>query len=76
MVADPRPLTNAAVIETAAPPQGGREAEYGAQAGDRNPGIPEGEGSEGRLPEWEILKCLFLGDTHNGFNNLSRLAML
>ena len=28
------------------------------------------------LTGWEILKGLFLGDTYNGFNNLSRLSML
>ena len=28
------------------------------------------------LPGWEILKGLFIGDVHNGFNNLSRLAMM
>ena len=44
--------------------------------GDRNPVTPEGEGDEGILPGWDVLKVLLLGDAHNGFNNLSRLVML
>ena len=74
-VADAPPLTQSTVIETADPPQGRRDADAGAQAGDRNPGTSEGEGAEGMLPGSEILKGLFLGDACNGFNNLSKLSM-
>ena len=37
------------VLETEDPPQGGREADAGSQAGDRKPGTPEVEGAEGML---------------------------
>ena len=48
-VADAPPLTQSTVIETADPPQGRRDADAGAQAGDRNPGTSEGEGAEGKI---------------------------
>ena len=58
------------------PPRGGREAYHGAQVGCSNPVTPEIQVDEGVLPGWDILKLLFLGDSRNGFNNLSRLAIL
>ena len=46
--------------------------------GDRKTGTPEGEGGGGGgvLLGWDILKGPFLGDEYNGFNNLSKLAIL
>ena len=42
---------------------------------DKNLATMEGEVSEEIPTGWEILKGLFLGDTRNGLNNLSRLSM-
>ena len=36
MEADVHPLTQISMLDTADPPQGDGEAEYGTQAGDRN----------------------------------------
>ena len=75
--ADAQPLTQVKVLKTAATPQwGGGEAHAGEHAGDRNPGTLEGEVDEGMLLGCEILKVFLLGNTHNGFKNLSRLAMM
>ena len=73
---DEHPLTQSPVPETEPPPHGGREADAGAQAGERKPGTPEVEVDEGMLPGWGMLKDLLLGDAHNLSNNLSRLAMM
>ena len=75
-MSDAQPLTQASVIGTATPPQGGIKADERGQVGDRNPGTLEGEGNEEMIPGWEILKGLFRGESINGFNNLARLAML
>ena len=40
---DPQPLTQLKLLKKAAPTQGGREADAGTQAGERNTGTPEGE---------------------------------
>ena len=64
------------MLDIDVPPQGGIEVDAGVQVGDRNPIKPEGEGTEGILPGQHILKGLFLGNSRNIFNNLSRLAML
>ena len=69
------PIYQAPVIETEAPIQGGREVDAGAQVGGSNPGTPEGDGAEGMRPGWDIFKDIFLRNTHNGFNILSKLAM-
>ena len=74
MESDTHTLTQATVLEKSAPPQGGTEADSGEQVGYRNSGTPEVD--EGILPGRKILKCLFFGNTHNGFNKLSRLAIL
>lgn len=75
-MAEKHPLTQVPVLKTAPPHQGGRYSGNGAQAGDRKPGTPEGEGDEGMIPGWEMIKSLFLGNTNNVFKNLSRLAMM
>ena len=69
-------LTQAPVLETAAPPHGVIEVYSGSQVGKRIPRTPEGEGDEGMLPVWDILKGLFLGEALNILNNLSRLSMM
>ena len=73
---DPQPLTQLKLLKKAAPTQGGREADAGAQEGDRNPGKLDGEVYEGMLTQWDILKSLFLGDSCNVFNKISRLTMM
>ena len=70
------PLTQVPVPETADPPQGGREADSGSQVGGRNPGTQEGEGAEGIIPVWEILKGPLLNNDCSIVDNLSRLTML
>ena len=74
--ADSNPLKQKPVIETAAPPQEEREADAGEHTGDKNTGTPEVEGDTGMITGWDILKGIFLGNTHNEFKNLSRLDML
>ena len=44
-VADAYSLTQAPVIDTSAPPQGGRETYSGAQVEYNKSGTPEGEGA-------------------------------
>ena len=75
-MADAPPLTQEPVLETSAPYQGVRKTGSGSQAVKNNPISLEGEGAEGMLQGWDITKCLFLGYTRNGLNNLLRLAML
>ena len=58
------------------PQQGGREVDAGSQVVNRNPRTQDGEGDEGVLPGWDTLKGIYLGDACNGFNNLSKLAIL
>ena len=73
---DAPPFTQEPVLETSDPHQGVRKTGSGSQAVKNNPRALEGEGDEGMLKGWDITKCLFLGYTRNGLNNLLRLAML
>ena len=75
VLADAPPIYQAPVLETEAPIKGGREVDAGAQVGGSNPGTPEGDVSEGMRPGWDMFKDLFLRNTLNGFNSLSRLTM-
>ena len=75
-VTDAQTLSQVPVLETSAPHLGVLEADTGSHAGYRNPGTPEVDSDEKMLPGWKILKGLFLGNYHNRFKNLSRLAML
>ena len=59
--ADVHTLIQATVLETEALPQGGRDADAGAQVVERNPITPAGEVAKGIIPGWEIFKGLFLG---------------
>ena len=74
--ADAYPLAQVPVLGTSSPHLGVGELDNESQAGDINPGTTEVESAEIILPGREILKGRFLGNVHNGFNKLSRLAML
>ena len=74
--ADSHPLSKAPVIDTYFPPQGGRGANSGAQAGGINPVIPQGQGDEGVLTGCYTIKGLLVGNSWNGSNALSILDML
>ena len=57
-------------------PKGGVEAEAGAWMGGSNPGTIEGECGDKIIPVYEILISLLLVNSHNGFNNISSLAIM
>ena len=49
MEMDSPPLSQEPVLKNMAQTQGGREADLGSQAEDKNPIISDGEGTEGML---------------------------